>query len=412
MRGKWEYKGHWLDNNVTGSNRYYVLWYPSQQDRRAGRPRRKTLGTDEIEDAKERLVEFVMRKHTGADDSKIIAVVEKYVEEVADTLGQPKAPKQALRHMKHALEGTECISDLTKEFQRDCLMKRWREDFGHSAATISRTLSVLKSAITHCGIEGAPQIQHPERQVCKLLRIKPNNKEKWIPSDDELARFLDALGSELAFRWIMICLNTACRPEAGIDLGPASINTENRTIDLNPRGRLQEPTKWRPILRFTENLAGWTEEWDPRIQTVKGEAEVQILKREQPWKLEPRFVPFRGTSSLSSAFKRTRSLSDKNGEVIIDMPRMCPYSIRNKMVTVMRASSVPGSQRSMWMGHMDEEERQITSQAYGAYDPSFLKDAADATDEFMFKLNKRTDRDLFAKSHGKSTAKDNIVQLK
>lgn len=96
---------------------------------------------------------------------------------------------------------------------------------------------------------------------------------------------------------------------------------------------------------------------------------------------------------------------------MIDMPGMVPYSIRNKMVTVLRAKQVPGSQRSMWLGHMDEEERQVTSRSYGAYDPSFLKDAADATDAFLFELNKRTDRDLLANSHCKSIANRNVIDF-
>lgn len=169
-----------------------------------------------------------------------------------------------------------------------------------------------------------------------------------------------------------------------------------------------------PLISCTDEVFGRhrAEEWDARIRFVKDDAARRILERERPWTLEPRFVPFTATDSLGSAYKRTRALKDKEGKVLIDMPSMCPYSIRNKMVTVMRAANVPGSQRSMWMGHMDEEEREVTARSYGAWEPDFLQAAAEATDAFLVELNKRTDRDLFATSHCKSIANQNVVAFK
>ncbi len=71
----------------------------------------------------------------------------------------------------------------------------------------------------------------------------------------------------------------------------------------------------------------------------------------------------------------------------------------------MRMAKVPGSQRSLWLGHADQEESRTTSRSYGEFDPVYLKDAADATDAYLRELNKRTDRNLFATFHCKSIAK-------
>ena len=141
------------------------------------------------------------------------------------------------------------------------------------------------------------------------------------------------------------------------------------------------------------------QEWDARLQDIKTDEERTRLAAKAPWKLLPRYVPFRSVDSLQSTYTRVRRLDTVN------MRQMVPYSIRNKMVTVLRMKQVPGSQRSRWLGHADHEESRTTSRSYGEFDPTYLRDAASATDEFMFELNKRTDRDLFARSHCKPTAK-------
>ena len=67
----------------------------------------------------------------------------------------------------------------------------------------------------------------------------------------------------------------------------------------------------------------------------------------------------------------------------------------------------PGIQRSQWLGHADEEESRTTSRSYGEFDADYLRDA---TDSFLWELNKRTDRDLFAPSHCKFTASSGSVR--
>ena len=145
------------------------------------------------------------------------------------------------------------------------------------------------------------------------------------------------------------------------------------------------------------------QEWEAWLQDINSDEERAQLAAETPWKLLPRYVPFRYVDSLQSTYTRGRRLE------AVNLPQIVPYSIRNKMVTVLRMKQVPGSQRSKWLGHADHEESRTTSRSYGEFDPTYLRDAANATDEFMFELNKRTDRDLFARSHCKSTAKDNVV---
>ncbi len=405
-RGQWEFRGHWVDDNVKGSAFYYVYWYRDDRAQRAGNQSRKSLKTTDLEEAKDRLVAFVLEKQTDQEDALVVSVIGRYYHEVASKLPSRRQAERTKELFKEVLEGPERISDLSEKFQIEKIMRKWHDTHGHSAGYLSRNMSMLSAAIRYCGTRHAPKIiQHP-RTIAKLLRIAPPTAGKWFPrDDDDLARFIDNLKSELAFRWTIIALNTACRPEAAIDLGPEQIDLKNGLVDLNPVGRQQEPTKFRPILPLTECLSGWVQEWDARRQDIRNNEERAQLAAEAPWKLLPRFVPFRSIDSLQSTYTRVRKLE------AVNLPQMVPYSIRNKIVTVLRMKQVPGSQRSKWLGHADHEESRTTSRSYGEFDPTYLRDAANATDEFMFELNKRTDRDLFALSHCKSTAKDNVVSF-
>jgi integrase len=403
-RGKWEYRGHWIDNNVKGSDSFYAYWYEDDRARRTGSQSRKSLKTAALDDAKDRLVAFVLEKQTEQEDALVLSVIAKYYNDVASKLPSRHQAKRTKALFKEVLEGPERVSDLTEKFQVEKIMRKWLETHGHSAGYLSRNMSMLSAAVRYCGTRHAPKIIHDPRTIAKLLRIAPPTAGKWFPrEDDDLARFINSLKSELVFRWTMIALNTACRPEAAIDLGPDQIDLTYGLVDLNPSRRQQEPTKYRPILPLTECLSGWVQEWDARLQDIKSAEERAQLAAEVPWKLLPRYVPFRSVDSLQSTYTRIRKLE------AVNMPQMVPYSIRNKMVTVLRMKQVPGSQRSKWLGHADHEESRTTSRSYGEFDPTYLRDAANATDEFMFELNKRTDRDLFAPSHCKSTAKDDIL---
>ncbi len=68
-----------------------------------------------------------------------------------------------------------------------------------------------------------------------------------MPKDDELARFIESLDSDYTFRCLIIALNTACLPEAALDLGPGQIDVENRLVDLNPEGVRRSPASTAPL---------------------------------------------------------------------------------------------------------------------------------------------------------------------
>ncbi len=402
-RGKWEYRQHWIDNNVPGSGNYYVYWYEFFGAKRARKVRRKSLKTESFEQAQDNLVQFVLDKATETDDALVISVLKRYTEEVTVALPSAGPAERARELFLEVLDGSERVVDLSEQFQREYILRVWRETYGHSVGYMSRNMSVLAAAIEHCRIKDAPKIQYNKNWIAEKLRVPAPVAGKWIPKDDELARFIDGLKSDTAFYWLIIAMNTACRPEAALDLGPDQIDVETRLVHLNPEGRAQEATKYRPSIRLTENLMGWAEVIPTRIQDKKSEPEQVSLAKYKPWKLRPRYVPYRNVDSLQSVFNRTRVRET------INFPKLVPYSIRHKMTTILRTRQVPEDQIAVLLGHRRPEFR--TTLMYGEYDPSYLQGAANAIDEYLWDLNKRTDRDLFAPVCCKTVATDNILKL-
>lgn len=174
-------------------------------------------------------------------------------------------------------------------------------------------------------------------------------------------------------------MNTCARNEAIFDLNiTLQVNRAFGIINLNPIGRRQT-RKRRPIIRLTENLAGWLDYWgdDSPIKQYQDTVE----KR------------------LNLLGKRENEVNEDRTQVWTDleMPKMTCYTLRHFMATIMRRASFPVSreQRSRWLGHTVKEGSRTTDN-YEKFDPDYLEEPMKATDEIMRKLQNHTRRTLFA----------------
>lgn len=83
-----------------------------------------------------------------------------------------------------------------------------------------------------------------------------------IPTDKQMAAFIDAIEDEHVFRFAIIELNTWARPEAVFELNvKKQVDFERRIIKLNQDGRRQT-NKVRPTITLTDNLLGWLKTWN------------------------------------------------------------------------------------------------------------------------------------------------------
>ncbi len=198
----------------------------------------------------------------------------------------------------------------------------------------------------------------------------------YIPTFQDLGKWIDAIEEEDDFRFVIIMLNTCARNEAIFDLSLAAQCNENYgTIDLNPPGRRQTH-KRRPVIRATTNLAAWFEYWkdDKPIKGYQDRVEKRLNKIGKP-------------------------VVGDDGEERpgLNMPEMTCYTLRHFMATNMRRVSFPVSreQRSKWLGHQVKDGSKTTDW-YETFDPDYPEEPMRATDEIMRKLQKHTTRSLFA----------------
>jgi integrase len=98
-------------------------------------------------------------------------------------------------------------------------------------------------------------------KVSNITELPMPQARSQIPTDQELAAFIDEIKTEWLFRYIVIALNTWARPEAILELDVSKqVNFTTGLIDLNQRGRRQN-NEVRPLIRLTNNLRGWLLYW-------------------------------------------------------------------------------------------------------------------------------------------------------
>src|SRR3954463_7301526 len=96
----WEYGGYWI-RHVTGSDYFYACWW----DQRARRPRRRSLETKILAQAKDRLIELAGTSRIDASRSpdavQLVAALDFYYEN--DIKNKPSA-KPAFRAIQLVAE--------------------------------------------------------------------------------------------------------------------------------------------------------------------------------------------------------------------------------------------------------------------------------------------------------------------
>lgn len=380
----WEYGDYWI-GRVAGSEYLYACWW----DKRKRRTGRRSLETKVLAEAQERLIELAGSVRTdgsrSSDSVLLMGVLDFYFENDAKF----KASKdQAFRAIQLVAEfagqkigATARVSAFSLLRQREFM--RWCVDtHDHRSGTIARNLAVVSAAFRYACkpqlvrdgfgndtevvlLESAPAVCTQAKEVARLTDIPESEPRGWVPTFEELGRFIDAidLRQENLFRFVMLALNTWARPEAIIDFRPDKQVDRYGVLDLNPPGRRQTK-KYRPKIRLTENLKGWLEYWNSTAPMI--------------WDGEP-------ITTMKRTFKR-------HGEAC-GMPLFTQYTLRHFMATEARQLKPPVSreQRDLWLGHDDGGR---TANWYEHRDPEFLEDARRATDTIIDLVQQFTRRPL------------------
>lgn len=381
-RGLFEYRGQWIATEA-GRKGYYRFWY----DDGSRRVKRKALIATDLESAKEELIDLlagVVLTPQHPTQVSVLDVMAHYFQHHATPKGYK--PMAAARRASELIvkamsvqSDRPMVSELTRINQR----RAWRylaEAEGLTAKSIMTYMISVRAAVNYAS---QPQIiqldgrdyetqllEHPVTIFCNQEEIAQeiggnvSQPRQYIPTFEDLGRWIDALPEEDDFRYVIIALNTAARNEAIFDLTVSKqVDFIHGTIDLNPTGRRQTK-KRRPVIRLTDTLAGWLKVWEDKpVRQYQDTVEKRI-------------------NAVGKA---------------IGMPDMTCYVLRHFIATNMRRATVEVSkeQRSKWLGHTVNEGSKTTDW-YEKFDPDYLEAPMLATDEIVRKLQECTRRSLFA----------------
>lgn len=374
MQERFEIGGYWLDQ-VPGSPYWYRCWYEPL----SRRVRRRSLRTTDFELAKEALAEWYTanKKPTGESPDKVYLapVLESYLVGVTDKKPSRKEARRAVKMLLAHFGATALVSDLTTERQKD-FMRKCAQEKEHSVAYISRNLSVLSAAIRHAELAYAPRILFSEETVAAILDKPVPGPRQWIPTIQQVGKMLDAIPNtkrgEALFRFFILELTTAARPEAVTDLGPDQVNA--RLIDLNPAGRKQTK-KFRPNVVACDCLFQWLQTWD-----AQGDRFIYRYRKDGKGK------------RIRSMKNQVKRLGRRVG-----VP-MYQYALRHFVATELKKRGVSREERRMFMGHKEPDNPM--DDWYEKFDPSYLAGVVEAVDSLILDIQKHTRRPLFPQGTG------------
>jgi integrase len=389
---RFEVGGQWLGQESGIWHRY---WY----DAADGRGRRKSLGTRDFEEAKLALFRIVTGEPASdvtAPNAVLLSAAFAYYLEHRGKVHRPArvALRLILEYMKSATGGSaSMVADFNLTRQQGFM--RWAAERNLKARSIGLYLDWAKAALNYAAtpmlftdsrgqeregqlLSSAPKVFSLESYVSKVTGLPAGRPRHWLPTDKELAQFLDQIqgdglrGSAEAqnyvFRYCVIALCTGARPQAILELNVAQqVDFSRGLIDLNQPGRRQTK-KRRPTIRLCDTLRGWLLHW----------------AEEYP-------INYRGAElrSMKAVFRR---VARKTG-----LSSLTPYTLRHYWATRIKTSGVyvEREQRAAWMGHVDPDHR-TTEHWYESFDPEFLEAPMRATDAMMAALNVHTAKSLYA----------------
>ena len=371
----------WI-GRISGSATLYRFWF----DQRNGRTSRASLGTEDIEEAKLKLATLVLKGGKQSANGMLATILEKYFVGRTDKLPSKQAARAAGRLLLGCWGATCRANEFTEAKQKEFV--DWSIAKGHSLSYISRNLSVLAAAFSHSKIPH--EIVYEPRALREKWVVSPKpTRQRFIPSDEELDRFLSYKLPENLWRWTLIQLATGGRPQTAIDLAPKMRIRENGTVDLNMPGRAQNK-KFRAKVREPEILTTWLDRWEREARKASSDGSL-----DPSW----RYCGYASLESVQTAIERVRA------EPEVNLPRLSTYSFRHKVTTILRRAKhshgVTEDDISTQLGHRRPHLRMTGD--YGEWDPEYLKNAAAAIDAWFIDMQRRVkNRNLLTQGFSKS----------
>lgn len=351
---RFELGGQWIAQNDPCSKVLYRFW----TEPGTGRTRRASLGTSDLEVAKGKLAEIVVKGAPKTVEAPLSAVFLKYFEERTDKLRSAKVARGHGRKVLAYFGETALVRALTeskqKEFISGCIEQ------GHKLSYVARVMATVSAALLHSRLREPEIIATEAKMVEKWQFISDEPEKAYHPTDEECAELLladRAAGSLL--RWAIIQVFTAGRPQTAVDLAPAQFNKVAGSVDLKVPGQPQIKKKYRAKVKAARTFRLLLRAWERQGLDAYG----------------GRYCGYSTMEGVKSALDR---IAKDTGIPVSS------YSLRHKLTSVMRIAAVPEDQVSVVLGHRRPDLR--TTAGYGEYAPDYLREAAAAFENWFWKI--------------------------
>ena len=344
---------YWLSQRPNSAQ-----WCRTWFDPATRQTRRSSLGTDDLEQAKLALAEWVtIHVSQGMQqprDVPLATVFARYYEKHARHVVGASIQRGNLRLMLETLPEGLSVAELNLEAQQDAVAELGKR---YAPGTVKRVLGATKAAVTWAWKNG--ELDRP----MPFLSLPEGQGRERVLSLAEIARLWDAEMPDHVRMFFVLLIGTAARPQAILQLTRFQCDLERGTINLNPPGRVQTK-KRRPILPLPGFLRPW-------IASVKAGPVVA-------WR-------GRAVIKINGAFQTVRDAAGLDAEVV-------PYAIRHTIATEMRARGVPELELAGFLGHAMPNFR--TTGRYTHVAPDHLAIARKAVEEIASDIDRLAGRPM------------------
>jgi len=347
---------YWLSKR-TGSANWHLTYYDEQRRKTV----QESLGTTDTAAAEAQVVAHYLatlpnNKPLKEEEATFHSVLDLYYETYGKKLASAGDVKLSIKYWKEAIGPTVTLDKVTIGLV-EAFIEQLR-GLGFSEGYISRILSVARAAVKRAlrtgKISVAPFIPDNENRRQKL-----NKKPKGRPLELREMAILFLCADPAHLRVFMsLMINTLCRPDAALDLGPAQIDLDKGVIFLNPEDRAQT-NKFRPAVPITTGVR-------PIVEGCPAEAFVNV-----------------DGHKIGEIKKAWRTMVRRSG--LPNADRIKPYSIRHTMGRELRAGGASGEDVSLFLGHIPVGANEVTS-VYSPYDPNYLKKAVTIIEAYWDRL--------------------------
>jgi len=333
--------GEWWLGQREGSAAYYGIRYNATKQRNE----RVSLGTPELEVAKQKLTELHLRtrlvKDEQPDQASLADVLRRYWEQHGSKVRSAKSNGHCINvWLDYWQDGL--VSDLSVKRQED--FHAWMRARGYSPAAMVRVLNIGKAALNRACKRDELAIA-PHILTVSVSGTKPMGRPLELPE----LRCIYAHAVPHVRAFMLWALGTGARPEAILELHSRQVDFKYGLIHLNPPEREQVRKKYRPTIRLPDAL------WEP---------------------FEGWAVAYDGNPVKSIKTGLWRACD--RGWV----KRCSPYSFRHTAARWMRRGGVPPWEVAAQLGHSVGKEYAVTER-YAFYSPDYLSGAVRALDELV-----------------------------